>query len=267
MNALPILTRLRVWLQSRMRARRWQVSSGIALVVVTLLIAGLLSVRQRQLAASASPSAAVCAPNAPVKGMLPPGVTLPVKIPAGEPSVVATVNGYPLCAEGLELRVEGALASQQQVLKELPPGAPPSALPPPVHETANQIRHDSLTQMIQERLLLQEGKRLGLTASASAAQAMARQQVQLIDSAPASSPARLQFEAYLSANHLTEQTYLSDPDTLSAYVDLLTTQAMRQRIEQGLPPDESSTTGINAYVQHLWQTGTVRVYLPAQLGW
>ena len=266
MNALPILSRFQTWLQARVRSRRWQVSSGVALVLVTLLIAGLLMARQRQLAASASLATAVCAPNAPVKGMLPPGITLPVKIPAGEPLVVATVNGYPLCAEGLELRVEGALVNQQKVRQEAPPGAPPGALPP-LNKTPNQIRHDALTLMIQERLLLQEGKRLGLTPSASAAQAMARQQVQLIDSMPTSSPARVQFEAYLRANHLTEQTYLSDPDTLSAYEDLMTTQAMRQRIEQGLPPGDSSTAAINAYVQHLWQTGTVHVYLPAQLGW
>ena len=274
MNALPTLARFLARLQARLqsglqawlRSRRWQVSSGIALVLVTLLISGLLMVRQRQLAATVRPPATTCARNAPVTGMLPPGVTLPVKIPTGEPLVVATVNGYPLCAEGLELRVEGILANHQQALQQMSQGAPPSLLAT-LKETPNQVRHDALTQMIQERLLLQEGKRLGLTASESAAQAMARQQLRLIDSAPASSPARVQFEAFLRANHLTEQTYPSDPDTLSAYADLLTIQAMRQRIEQGLPPSESSTDGINAYVQHLWQTGAVHVYLPAQFGW
>lgn len=270
MHAASILSRFQVWLragrQAFARSRRVRVSSGAVLLLVALLIAGLLLAHQRQIAASGSPPATVCAPNAPVTGMLPPGVTLPVKIPAGEPLVVATVNGYPLCAQGLELRVEGTLANHQQVLKETPPGAPSSLLAT-LKETPNQVRHDALTQMIQERLLLQEGKRLGLTASESAAQAMARQQLQLIDSAPASSPARIQFKAYLRANHLTEQTFVSDPAALGAYRDLLTIQAMRQRIVQGLPPTESSTAGINAYVQHLWQTGAVRVFLPAQLGW
>ncbi|HZC05107.1 MAG TPA: SurA N-terminal domain-containing protein [Ktedonobacterales bacterium] len=235
------------------------------MILVTLLIAGLI-VRQRQLAASASLPEVVCSANAPVGGMLPPGVTLPVKIPAGEPLVVATVNGYPLCAEMLELRVEGTLANHQQALQEGPPGAPPGLLST-LNETPNQVRHDALTQMIQERLLLQEGKRLGLTASESDARAMARQQLQLIDSQPASSPARISFEAFLRANHLTEQTYLNDPQTLSAFETLLTIQAMRQRIQRGLPPGESPTAGVNAYVRHLWQTGDVRVYLPARLGW
>jgi hypothetical protein len=33
------------------------------------------------------------------------------------------------------------------------------------------------------------------------------------------------------------------------------------------PAGESAQTGINTYTQHLWQTGDVRVFLPASLGW
>ncbi len=148
-----------------------------------------------------------------------------------------------------------------------PPGSLPPNLLATLKETPNQVRHDALTQMIQECLLLQEGKRLGLTASLSAAQAMARQQVQLIHSLPASDPARVSFEAYLRVNHLTEQSFLTNSGILHGYADALTIVAVNQHIRLGLPPGESPQSGIDAYTEHLWQSGNVRVFLPAQLGW
>lgn len=277
MNTLPILPKVQTWLRLRLQSRRWRVACGVGILLVALLIAGLLIVRQRQLATQASASASLCAPttNAPsvIVGMAPPGVTLPITIPAGEPRVVATVNGAQIYAEGLELRVEGILANHQQTLQQLqqPSGTTPGSLPPnllaTLQETPNQVRHDALTQMIQECLLLQEGNRLGLTASLPAAQAMARQQLQLIRSIPESTPARVRFEAYLRANHLNDQTYVTDPRILHGYIESLTIAAVRQHIQKGLPPGESLTAGVNAYVRLLWQTGNVRVYLPTQLGW
>ena len=278
MNARSILSHLsQLWdglrsrLQTRLQTRRARLATGGVMLLVALLIAGFVAIRERQ---AATATAAACADNAGAITMAPPGVSLPIKIPAGEPRVVATVNGVPLCAVALELRVDGALANHRQTLQQVQqatPPLPPGALPPSVQanlrETPNQIRHDALTQMIQEELLFQEGKRLGLTASLSAAQAMARQQLQVYRSLPASNPARASFEAYLRANHVTEQTFVSDPGILQGYVRLMTSMAMRQHIEKGLPPDVSPTAGINAYVQHLWQTGDVHVYLPAQLGW
>ncbi len=270
MNPLPILSRLR----ARLQIKRWQLISGVSIVLVTLLIAGTLILRQQQLAASASAPTGVCAPTGtattPTVGMVPPGVTMPVTIPAGEPHVVATVNGDPIYAEGLELRVEGILANHRQMLQKAQQ-SPPRSLPPNVlatlHETPNQVRHNALTQMIQECLLLQDGTRLGLTASLSAAQAMARQQLHLIRSLPASDPTRVSFESYLHTNHLNEQTFLTDPRILHNYVETLTMAAVRQHIVKGLPAGESPTAGINAYVQHLWQSGDVDVFLPASLGW
>lgn len=278
MNARSILSRLRAWLWARLQTRSGQIISGAAILLVVALVAGLLTWRRQQLAAQASATAAACATSSSATAnnlvMLPPGVTLPIKIPAGEPSVVATVNGAPLCAEALELRVEGTLANHRQLLQQIqhqPYGMPPSALPPNIlaslKETPNQIRHDALTQMIQEQLLWQQGKRLGLTASRVAAQAMARQSIQTFYKMPASSPGYASFAAYLRANHLNEQTFPNDPRVLQGYEVELTIVAMRQRIMKGLPPGESQTAGVNAYIQHLWQTQDVRVYLPAQLGW
>ncbi len=251
---------------------------GVGIVLVVALFAGAFVLRQRQPAAQASAPAGVCAPmDSDAVGIILPGVTLPVTLPAGEPRVVATVNGDPLYAEGLELKVAGVLANHQQMLQQGPPGSlppgslPPGSLPPNlqaiVNETPNQIRHNALTQMIQDCLLVQDGKRLGLTASLSAAQAMARQTLQFIRSLQASNPARVSFATYLRANHLNEQTFLTDPRILRGYVNALTITAVKQRIVKGLPSGESPEAGINAYIQHLWQTGNVRVFLPAQLGW
>jgi hypothetical protein len=255
--------------------RRWIIVGGVVTALVVALIAGLLILRQQQLAAQASAPTGVCGTSGnsnssaggSIIGPLPPGVTLPITIPAGEPKVVATVNGDPLYAEGLELRVEGTLANHRQTLQHAQNGSFPPNMLATLQETPNQVRHDALTQMIQECLLLQEGKRLSLTASLSAAQAMARQQLQLIQSLPASDPARVSLEQYLQAFHLTEQTFVTDPRILQGYAEILTMEAVRKHIQAGLPAGEAPAAGINAYVQHLWQTGKVRVYLPPQLGW
>ena len=278
MSALSILSRVRAWLGARLQAglpsRRWRIAGGVSVVlVVALLIASLFILRQQQHASTARPPADACAPSATTASMVPPGVTLPVKIPAGEPRVVATVNGYPLCAVGLELRVQGTLANNRKTLQQLqttqppPPGSSLANLVAMLKETPNQVRHDALTHMIQERLLLREGQRLGLTASLADARAMARQTIERLRSLAPTDPSRVTFEAYLRANHLTDQTYQTDPRILQGDVQTLTMVAVRQHIVKGLPPSESPQAGINAYIQHLWQTGDVRVYLPAKLGW
>lgn len=260
---------------SSRRFRRWQLVGGVGLVIALLLAAGAIFIHQRQAQSvtQTSATAGVCAPKssaAATTSITPPDVTQPVTIPPGEPHVVATVNGEPLYAEGLEERVEGTIVSQREAQKQTQQQAQ-AKLPPTIaaslQRTPNQIRHDALTRMIQECLLLQDGKRLGLTASTASAQAMARQQLHLIQSLPATDEARVTFEAYLRVNHLTEQTFLTNPGILEGYRDVLTMTAVEQHIRNGLPPGESSETGVNAYIQHLWQTGNVHVYLPAQLGW
>ena len=127
MNAQTILSQALAWLGARVQTRRWQVAGGASVLLVALLVAGFYALHQRSLAAPAGVSASACTSTAGSLGMTPPGVTLPVKIPAGEPRVVATVNGQPLCAAGLELEVAGILANHQQLLKQLqqaPNGGP-----------------------------------------------------------------------------------------------------------------------------------------------
>jgi SurA-like N-terminal domain len=254
--------------------RRWQIIGGFGLVVILLLATAAIFIHQHQAqpVAWTSAIAGVCAPksNATVTASItPPDITLPITIPPGEPHIVATVNGEPLYAEALEVRVEGTIVSQQKALQQAQQTqqTQPPNIQASLERTPNQIRHDALTRMIQECLLLQEGKRLGLTASQASAQVIARQQLHLIQSLPASDQARVSFEAYLRVNHLTEQTFLTNPGILDGYRDVLTMAAVEQHIRNGLPPGESPTAGVNAYIQHLWQAGQVHVYLPAQLGW
>ena len=255
--------------------KRSQIIGGIGLILVLLMMGGALVLHQRQLAAQASAPASVCRQSGNASTVnastviAPPGVSLPVTLPAGEPQVVATVNGEPLGAVGLELRVEATLANNRRALRQAQqqPGTLPPDLLASLEKTPNQVRHDALTQMIQECLLLQEGKRLGLTASLAAAQAMARQQLQIIASLPAADPARIMFEQYLQANHLDEQMFATDPGILQAYRNTLTIAAVKQHIRAGLPPGKPEEASINAYIQQLWQTGSVRVFLSAQLGW
>lgn len=243
-----------------------------AIGCLLLLAGGMLVVLWRPPASAAR----VCAPSSnpttatvTASQVLPPGVTQPVNLPAGEPKVVATVNGEPIYAVGLELRVQGTLANQRRLQQQFQNA--PESLPPQVaasmQRTTNQIRHDALAQMIQECLLLQEGKRLGLTASPAAARAQARQVVASIEALPVNDPSRASYEAYLAANHLTEQTFVTNPGVLRGYGQTLTIAAVRRHIVSGLPAGELPQAGINAYVQRLWQKGHVHVYLPAQLGW
>ncbi|HEV2459343.1 MAG TPA: hypothetical protein VGS80_13365 [Ktedonobacterales bacterium] len=126
------------------QARRWHIIGGLALILV-LLIAGIFIQRQRQRAAHVSAPAGVCAPAGNANSaatLIPPDDTLPATLPAGEPRVIATVNGDTLYAEGLELRVAATLANDRQALQKAQQGQPGS-LPPNVlaslERTPNQV--------------------------------------------------------------------------------------------------------------------------------
>ncbi len=143
----------------------------------------------------------------------------------GEPAVVAKVNNDPISAVELEMGVSIMVASQQGA------DSGPSGIPIPANQTTqmqspHQIRHDLLDRLIAQRLLLQEGKRLGLTPSVSAAQSMVQQQAQLMKSLQPSDPAYVPIQAYLCVNQLTPDTFASDPSVVQDYSDQLTIGAL-----------------------------------------
>jgi hypothetical protein len=255
---------------------RQRILAGIGLAVVLLVIAGTLYlVRQRQVASQPTASQTRQCLQAE-HGSAPifvPGDSSPITItiPAGEPVVVAVVNGDPLCRQGLEFRVDSTLVNIQKTLQQLqkqPLGTTwPPGLLAQLKQTPNQVRHAALTKMIDEELLLQAGNRLGLAASLAAARAEAQKELAILQKQPTSSPARVTTDEYLRANHFTEQSYFSDPQVIQGYRDSLTMEAVEQHVVAGLPAGESPQAGISAYEQHLWQTGNVHVFLPARLGW
>ena len=255
---------------------RQRILAGIGLAVVLLIIASALYVvHQRNVALQQTASQTrQCLQDehgsAPI--FLPGDSSpIPITLPAGEPVVVAVVNGDALCRKGLEVRVDSTLASNQKTLQQLQkqplgPTWPPSLLAQ-LKQTPNQVRRAALTKMIDEELLLQAGNRLGLTASLAAARAEAQQVLAILQKQPTSSSARVTMDEYLRANHFTEQSFFSDPQVIQGYRDSLTMEAVEHHVVAGLPLGESQQAGISAYEQHLWQAGNVQVFLSARLGW
>jgi hypothetical protein len=255
---------------------RQRLLAGIGLTVILLIIASTLFVVHQWNVASQPTASQMRQCRQEEHGSAPiflPGDSSPVTITisAGEPVVVAVVNGDALCRQGLEWRVDGTLANNQKTLQQLQKAPQGTTWPPSLlallKQTPNQVRHAALSKMIDEQLLLQAGNRLGLTASLAAARAFAQQQLAILQKQPASSQARVTTDEYLRAHHFTEQSYFSDPQVIQAYRDSLTMEAAEQHVVAGKPAGESQQASISAYEQHLWQTGNVHVFLPARLGW
>jgi hypothetical protein len=132
MNEGSMLTQPRSRLLSRLLSRRWQIIGGIGMIVVVLLTAGLVILRQRQFATQTSTHAGpagVCGHatnvSASTGSIILPGVSLPETLSAGEPRIVATVNGDAPNAEDLEVRVAGAIANHRKALQQAPSGSLP----------------------------------------------------------------------------------------------------------------------------------------------
>ncbi len=255
---------------------RQRILAGIGLAVVLLMIAGTLYVVHQRNVASQPTASQTRQCLQEEHGSAPiflPGDSSPITItlPADEPVVVAVVNGDALCRQGLEVRVDSALANNQKTLQQVQnqPAGPtwPPGLLAQLKQTPNQVRRADLTKMIDDELLLQAGNRLGLTASLAAARAEAQQDLAILQKQPTSSPARVTMDEYLRANHFTEQSYFSDPQVIQAYRDSLTMEAVEQHVVAGRPVGESEQASISAYEQHLWRTGNVQVFLSARLGW
>lgn len=188
-------------------------------------------------------------------------------IPPNEPAVVATVGGENILATDLEAQVAAIQANNQYQLATLPANAP-AAVRAKLLEPVSQIRHDTLIRLINERLLVQEGKRLGLYATVSQAQQAAQKALVANQALAPTNPERLQFEAYLCAYHLTEVTFVSNPEVIQGYQAALTIAAVRSHFLGRLSPSGIQTSAereaaLASYEQQLWASGQVHIYLPA----
>jgi hypothetical protein len=195
-----------------------------------------------------------------------------VKIPAGEPDIVAIVNGDRITAVELEMRVTGTYASHQRTLQQVAPADLahlPANMLSNLRATPEQLRPEILNQMIDEHLEAQEAKRLGITISLEQAKAQAQRIEQTFDHMPEADPARVQFAAYLCASGLDPATFATDPRMLEGYQGAMARTALHQRIISALPADQQrdqAATGaaIEAYRQGLRHAATIQTFIPLQ---
>ncbi len=187
----------------------------------------------------------------------------------GEPAVVAKVNGDEISAVQLEMSVSIAVASHQQTLQQIanrPSGSAPVSVPADLHKTPGQLRHDLLDTFIDQRLLLQEGQRLGLVASDADARAMVQQQAQLMQALTPSDPAYLPIQAFLCVNQFTLATFQSSPLAVQNYRDQLTIGTVENRVVAALPADQKKDqikqqAAVAAHIQQLRQTGKIELFI------
>jgi hypothetical protein len=251
---------------------------GAVFALAVLALAGYLVYVSRPQAprqvAGATLASSSCTQPAIVGSELPQSITFPVQVAnativPNEPAVVATVNGQNITATALETQVEATQATYASRLAALPASAP-AAIRAEYSESVNQIRQYTLTRMINNDLLIQEGQRLGLTASVASAQATVQKILATYQSMNATDPARLQFEYYLCAYHMTETSFATNPQVIQACQDGLTIAAVQNHYLASLPSTQLQSSAarnqaLANYVQQLQQSGHVQIYLPSSL--
>ena len=169
-----------------------------------------------------------------------------VTVPAGEPAIVATVNGVSITAVELETRVQTALEVNEQA-----PGT-----------TVAQLRREMLYKLIDSILYRQEEQRLGVTVSVAQARQAAQQQMDIYAKMPAGSSARVTMDAYLCSNGLTPQNYTTNPQVIQGYQSALAQgELLRRGASQitTLPPGIHSAQ--DAYTRQLEQVANIHLYI------
>ncbi len=247
----------------------------ISLSILTLLLVGGALAAQRNQATpvqAASNGAcgdpAVIAHFATMPILDPQAFAQTVTIPANEPAVVAMVNSDQITAVELEGRVSLAYKSHQETLKQLSADAPAN-MRAELQKTPEQLRQDMLNKLIDERLFIQEARRLGISVSEAEARDEAQHQLQWFQSLPSSDPARDTFQAYLCVNNLDTSTFLTNPLVLQGYQRALTMRAVNQHIIATLPQDqqgdqEAVSKAITAYTQNLRKSAHIQVFIALQ---
>jgi hypothetical protein len=189
-------------------------------------------------------------------------------IPAGEPTVVATVNGDQITAVELEAHVSFAFKGHQQALKQLPADAPADVVAE-LQKTPKQLRVDLLNKLINNHLFLQEAQRLGIAATLVEAQTEAQQQLQQFQNTPPADPAHISFQAYLCVNGLDTSTFLTNPLVSKGYQDALSIGAVTRHIITAMPQDQQNDPdairqAVATYTQQLRQAAQIQVFISLQ---
>ena len=241
---------------------------GVGLVVCTMVATGfLLGCGPNQVkttAAAACSQAAIVAAERGTPFLNPDAAS--IAVPQGEPPIVATVNGQPITAARLEMMVQDALYTEQTTLASLGAGVPPTVQAQLTRSPAT-LRRLLLTQLIDNALWVSQGQHAGQYASVATAQKQLKQSVALSHSTPVTSPAHVQFVAFLCVNHLTEASYQTDPRVVQTMRNALTIAAVKAHVRSMLPlaqQNDPASVKIaeNSYVQSLWSKNRVKIFLP-----
>jgi len=188
-----------------------------------------------------------------------------VAIPQGEPQIVAVVNGQSITAKQLEMLVQTTLYNNQTTLASLGGHIPPT-IQGELTRSPAALRQMLLTNLIDNDLWLSQGKHSGEYASVADAQKLLKQSLATFHHIPASSPAYIEFTAFLCANHLSETSYQTDARVIQQVQDRLTIAAAKAHVASKLSTaqqhnDAAVKAAENTYVQSLWAKNSVQVFL------
>lgn len=191
-----------------------------------------------------------------------------VQLPKGMPQTAAIVNGQSISSTDLEAQVKAISTNHRAEMASLPGDV--ASMEPALHTSIKQIRQDTLNQMINNKLLLQEGARSGKTVSSSAAQAYMRQIITSVNRAAQTSSTYIQFMAYLCANNLTETSFLNCATIIQEYRSEMTIRTVensyqRTHFVQGPGIITSTQDAVKSYIASLRQHATIKIFVPANM--
>ncbi|MFI5274757.1 MAG: SurA N-terminal domain-containing protein [Ktedonobacterales bacterium] len=178
-----------------------------------------------------------------------PGRGAPIAVPAGEPAVVARVNGVPIQATQLESLVTAGVHRQSG-------------------QSAQALRQHILQELIDDQLAVQAAAKLGLTATPTDAKAAAAAALVPYATSTKGSQVYTVMASYLCAYGLTPATFLADPLVLQGYQQQATIVALHRYIIAGLPAnvrDDQANSGQSPallnYYAHLRANADVQTYI------
>ncbi len=175
-----------------------------------------------------------------------------VQIPAGEPSILATVQGQPIVAHDLKIQVSLTLKNNAAALNAMLPQEIPPAVLASLQRSPDEVRSDIVRSRITSLVLFNEAQQAHITVTAQTAinNYLVPEQPDL-NSLPSQSLQRYQEEAaicYTLGNNLQAVIY-------EQRIGLMRKQLQQQT---GL----NGSADLDAYIQqHLWPKWHVQLYI------
>jgi hypothetical protein len=241
------------------------VSIAVALIAVFTAVAVKFNVQQASAANNACSTPSVVAELSRVPSLSVQGMQKRFPLLSGEPTTAASVNSVPIPAPEYNMFVTLTLANNSSAVHSAPGEAPVGGIKPVL-----QVKEEVLNHLIDEELLFQEGKHLGLVPSSSEVQAQANQDIKSLQSLSVGSQAYNMFEAYLCVNNLTTGSFASDPLVLQGFQRSLTVSAVEAKVYSGVVPSSGQTSqaqqaaraqALATYLQALRSKASIKIFL------